>query len=81
MSEHNTIFFSVGGMSCGGCARKVERVANAIDPSVAAKVDLAAARLQVADTADVGKVMASVRAAGFTIAQMQRDMSAGTPAG
>lgn len=56
----------VTGMTCGGCARAVERAVGGVAADV--KVDLAAAEVRFADTADAARVAEAIRKAGFGIA-------------
>jgi len=51
MSERKNYLFSVGGMSCGGCASAVQKIVKRIDPEAEVKVDLAGASAVVTTSA------------------------------
>lgn len=55
----------VAGMSCGGCARKVTEAVSGLDGVAGVEVELEAARVRVRGRADLARIRAAVRAAGF----------------
>ena len=58
---------SVGGMTCGACAARIERQLNALD-GVEARVNFATERAKVvlAATTSVDRVIEEIRSAGFS---------------
>lgn len=65
------ITLTVGGMTCGGCAKSVERALAAVDGVEKVAVNLEAGSAQVtfdAARADAQKLIAAVEDAGFDAA-------------
>jgi copper chaperone len=58
--------FGVAGMTCGGCARAVERAIKRGDPALAVAVDVPHGRVTVTGTVAASAIAAAVTAAGFT---------------
>ena len=56
--------YQVSGMTCGGCARSVERAIKAAAPTATVSVDLAAGRVTV-DGAEAPVVAKAIDDAGF----------------
>lgn len=56
---------NVTGMTCGGCARSVEKAVLRAAPDAAPKVDLAAGKVSLADDIDTGAVIQAIERAGF----------------
>ena len=57
----------VTGMTCGHCARTVERAVGKVPGVQAARVDLAAETLTIAGAPDRALVVAAVRGAGYDV--------------
>jgi len=59
---------NVEGMTCGGCARSVERAVKGAVPGAAVTVDLAAGRVAVEGAAgtEAEAVVAAIEEAGFS---------------
>ena len=61
------VTFEVNDMTCGHCARTLERALKASDPQAEVRIDLAAHRIQVDRvTADVNQLVSAIRRAGYT---------------
>ncbi len=56
---------NVTGMTCGGCAKSVEKAVLRAAPEAAPKVDLAAGKVSLADGIDTGPVIQAIERAGF----------------
>lgn len=67
MTSTSSSTLRVTGMTCGGCARAVERAAASVPGVRAARVDLAAGTLTVEGDVAGGAVGAAVRDAGYTV--------------
>lgn len=67
-AEARETVLMVEGMTCGGCARRVEAALRAVDGVEQATVDLAAARATVRGTADPPTLIAALDAAGYPAA-------------
>jgi copper chaperone len=65
MSERRDYVFKVEGMSCGGCVSAVEKIVRRVDPQAQIKVDLAAARADVATQAAPEAVSEALTKAGY----------------
>jgi copper chaperone len=65
MSEQLDYVFKVEGMSCGGCVTAVERIVRRVDPEARIRVDLAAARADVATQASPEAVSQALTKAGY----------------
>ncbi|HSP26333.1 MAG TPA: heavy-metal-associated domain-containing protein [Saliniramus sp.] len=65
MSEQRDYVFKVEGMSCGGCVSAVEKIVRRVDPEAKIKVDLAAARADVATQASPEAVSQALANAGY----------------
>lgn len=59
---------TVTGMTCGGCAKSVEKAVTKAAPDASPSVDLASAILTFADSADRKAVIQAVEKAGFGVA-------------
>ncbi|MDE2364179.1 MAG: heavy-metal-associated domain-containing protein [Hyphomicrobiales bacterium] len=55
----------VSGMTCGGCARSVEKIIQKQDAASKVTVDLASGRVEAETSADPASVTAALTAAGF----------------
>lgn len=64
----NTQTFRVNGMTCGGCARHVEKAARATPGVTGATVDLAAATVTVTGEVDAQTLAAHLAEAGYPMA-------------
>lgn len=61
--------FSVTGMTCGGCAKSLEKALRRLSPDLGAvTIDHAAGRVTVAGSDHAALVAAAAEAAGFTFA-------------
>jgi copper chaperone len=65
MSERRDYVFKIEGMSCGGCVTAVEKIVRRVDPQAQIKVDLAAARAEVATQASHEAVSEALTKAGY----------------
>ncbi|RJF88008.1 copper chaperone [Oleomonas cavernae] len=59
----------VTGMTCGGCAKAVERAVGTVAPNAGPKVDLAAGEVSFADGVDANLVAQAIQRAGFEAGQ------------
>ena len=57
--------YRVDGMTCGGCARSVERAITEAVPEASVSVNLEAKTVTVDGSADAGTVEQAVEGAGF----------------
>jgi copper chaperone len=57
--------FNVQGMSCGGCANRVTKAVQAVDPSAQVKVDLARQTVSVESTVGRELLTSALTAAGY----------------
>ena len=57
--------YKVAGMTCGGCAKSVEKAIKAAVPAAVVEVDLASGTVSVSPEADAVVVGRSVEEAGF----------------
>jgi Cu+-exporting ATPase len=64
---HRTLSLTIGGMSCGGCARRVHAALEAIDGAEAVEVKVGGASVSVPDDVDDDEVTAAVTKLGFTV--------------
>ena len=55
----------VSGMTCGGCARSVEKIIQKQDAASKVTVDLASGRVEAETTGDPAVIAAALTAAGF----------------
>ncbi|MCB1541965.1 MAG: heavy-metal-associated domain-containing protein [Rhodoblastus sp.] len=55
----------VSGMTCGGCARSVEKIIQKQDAECKVSVDLASGRVEAETSADPAVITAALTAAGF----------------
>ena len=67
VKEDVMLTYEIVGMTCGGCAKSVERAARAAAPDAEIRVDLASRRLEIRGSASPDAVMAAVGAAGYGI--------------
>lgn len=70
MTPTETLVLKVGGMTCAGCARTVERSASAVPGVASARVDLPFHRLTVTydpARAAPGAVADAVKGAGYDV--------------
>jgi copper chaperone len=65
MSERREYEFAVAGMSCGGCVTAVEKIVRRVDPQADIRVDLAAARAEVATSAPPETIGEALTKAGY----------------
>jgi len=65
MSERRDYVFKIEGMSCGGCVTAVEKIVRRVDPQAQIKVDLAAARAEVATQASPETLSEALAKAGY----------------
>ncbi|PWR23201.1 heavy-metal-associated domain-containing protein [Zavarzinia compransoris] len=56
---------TVTGMTCGGCAKSVEKAVIRVAPDAGPKVDLAAGKVSFADGVDTAQVIQAIERAGF----------------
>lgn len=68
MSDRRDYVFDVAGMSCGGCASAVEKIVKRLDPEARVKVDLAAARADIATQVAPETVSQALTKAGYEAA-------------
>ena len=59
------LVLDVSGMTCGGCARSVEKIIQKQDSASKVTVDLATGRVEADTSADVAALAAALTAAGF----------------
>ncbi len=59
----------VSGMTCGGCARSVEKIIQKADAASKVTVDLSSGRVEAETSADPAAVAAALTAAGFPAKQ------------
>ncbi len=59
----------VSGMTCGGCARSVEKIIQKADAASKVSVDLASGRVEAETSADPAAIAAALTAAGFPAKQ------------
>ena len=57
--------FNVQGMNCGGCAGRVTKAVQAVDPVARVLVDLAHQTVSVDSAVDRGILIGALRAAGY----------------
>ncbi|MFA5121258.1 heavy-metal-associated domain-containing protein [Zavarzinia sp.] len=57
----------VTGMTCGGCAKSVEKAVAKVAPDAAPKVDLDAGKVSFADGVDPKAVAQAIERAGFGV--------------
>jgi Cu+-exporting ATPase len=62
-----TLSLTIGGMSCGGCARRVHAALEAIDGAEAVEVKVGGASVCVPDDVDDDEVKAAVTRLGFSV--------------
>jgi copper chaperone len=65
MSERRDYVFKVEGMSCGGCVTAVEKIVRRVDPQAQIRVDLAAARADVATSVPPETIGEALTKAGY----------------
>jgi copper chaperone len=65
----STLKLDVSGMTCGGCARSVEKIIQKQDGASKVTVDLASGRVEAETSADVAAIAAALTAAGFPAKQ------------
>ena len=63
-----TALYRVNGMTCGGCAKHVEKALRAVPGVTAATVDLAKGTASIEGVASFVALAASVGAAGYELA-------------
>lgn len=56
----------VGGMTCGSCARAIERALSSMAGVAQARVDASTGRTVVTGSASVAQVISSIEAMGYT---------------
>ena len=61
------ITYRVQGMTCGGCARHVEKALRIVDGVVSVSIDVPNGTATVGGTAPFESLAASVEAAGYTL--------------
>lgn len=59
------VIFHVEGMSCGGCAKAVEKIILKSDPAGKVTVDLEKAKVEAETSADPAALAAAISAGGF----------------
>lgn len=59
----------VSNMTCGGCARSVEKIIQKQDAGSKVSVDLASGRVEAETSADAAAIAAALTAAGFPAKQ------------
>ena len=59
----------VSGMTCGGCARSVEKIIQKQDAASKVSVDLATGREEAETSADPAAIATAMKAAGFSTKQ------------
>lgn len=59
----------VSGMTCGGCARSVEKIIQKADAASKVTVDLSSGRVEAETSADPAAIAAALTAAGFPAKQ------------
>lgn len=57
--------YSVGGMTCGGCARSVENAIKGLTPGATISIDLPTGKVTVENGPDDTQVEQAVKDAGF----------------
>lgn len=57
--------FNVQGMSCGGCANRVTKALQSVDPSARVQVDLAKQTVSVESTVERDVLTNALAAAGY----------------
>lgn len=57
--------FHVEGMTCGGCARRVTKAIELVDPAATVSADPASRRVQVQTSASEAQIVAALTEAGF----------------
>lgn len=57
--------FNVQGMSCGGCASRVTKAVQAVDPSAQVRVDLARQIVSVESTVEREVLTSALTSAGY----------------
>jgi copper chaperone len=65
----STLKLDVSNMTCGGCARSVEKIIQKQDSTSKVTVDLASGRVEAQTSADAGAIAAALTAAGFPAKQ------------
>ena len=61
--------FHIENMTCGGCARSVEKIIQKQDAASKVSVDLATGRVEAETSADPAAIAAALTAAGFPAKQ------------
>jgi copper chaperone len=67
MASNNRRTLTVTGMTCGGCARSVERALSRVKGAERVVVDLATGRAEIDGTAATEALVAAVEAAGYGV--------------
>jgi copper chaperone len=57
--------YKVSGMTCGGCARSVEKAIKAVAPAAGVTIDVATGNVRVEGAVDEGLLAKAVDDAGF----------------
>jgi len=65
----STLKLDVSNMTCGGCARSVEKIIQKQDAASKVTVDLASGRVEAQTSADPTAIAAALTAAGFPAKQ------------
>jgi len=65
----STLKLDVSNMTCGGCARSVEKILQKQDSASKVTVDLASGRVEAQTSADAAVIAAALTAAGFPAKQ------------
>lgn len=60
--------FRVKGMTCGSCARRIERAVHSVDASARVVVDLPRATVDVRTPVEAAAIAAAITAAGYPAA-------------
>ena len=63
------IELDVTGMTCGGCAKAVEKVVLRRDPVAKVEVDLAAAKVRIDSARPAAEFAEAIAAAGYEVAR------------
>ncbi len=59
------LILNITGMTCGGCARAVERVIRNADPRAGVAVDAASGRAEVSSALPADTLVRAIEAAGY----------------
>lgn len=62
--------FQVSGMTCGGCASRVKRAVQTVDPQAEVNIDLKSKRIRVHANADADAIKTVVSEAGYPVAEV-----------